>query len=172
MKRIALLAALLALTLTPAFGATTAVTHGKKTTTLTVKGSVSTTCLLTTSPFTFSIGIGYIHSPGNAVVKQNTLGVKCTKGATTQITMDTGLYGSAAGAQFGSRSMKSPNGDFMGYELCHDSACSAVWTPQGYNYISPSDTGSSIPVWTRIKTGQSQVKQGSHTDSVTVTISF
>ena len=168
MKRIAAVAALVLVTVAPAL----AVTTHKKTATLTVKGSVASTCTLTTPAFSFNIGVGYIHSPGNTILKQNTLGVKCTKNATTQITMNTGLYGSAAGSQFGSRSMKDSSGDYLGYELCHDNACSAVWNSQGYNYVSPSDHGSSLPVWTRIKTGQAQTKQGSYSDSVTVTISF
>jgi spore coat protein U-like protein len=68
--------------------------------------------------------------------------------------------------------MKDASGDYLGYELCHDNACSSVWTAQGYNYVSPGDSGSQLPVWTRIKTGQPQARLGSYSDSVTVTISF
>lgn len=151
--------------------AVTTVSHGQKTSVLTVRGSVATTCTLSTSPFSFSIGVGYIHAPNNVIVKQNSLSVKCTKGAATQISMNSGLYGSAAGSQFGSRSMKDAGGDYLGYELCHDSSCSSVWRT-GFGYVSPSDAGSSLPIFTRIKTGQSQAKQGSYSDSVTVTINF
>ena len=168
MRRITLVVLLCLVVMSPAL----AVTTHKKTSTLTIKGSVPATCSLTTSPFTFNIGIGYIHSPGNAIVKQTSLGVKCTRGASTQITMNTGLYGSAAGSQFGTRSMKDGTGDYLGYELCHDNACSSIWSSTGFNYVSPGDSGSSLPVWTRIKTGQPQAKQGNYSDSVTVTISF
>lgn len=168
MRRITLVLLMCVVSTAPAWGVTT---H-KKTSTLTVNGAVPATCTLTTAPFSFNIGIGYIHAPGNVIEKQTTLGVKCTRGATTQITMNTGLYGSAAGSQFGSRSMKDGSGDYLGYELCHDTACTSVWTPQGYNYLSPGDSGSVLPVWTRIKTGQAQTRLGSYTDSVMVTISF
>jgi len=149
-----------------------AATHSK-TQTLTVRGSVSQNCSLTTSPLAFpSMGIGYVHQPGKTVAMQSSLGMRCTKGASVQISMDTGLYGGKAGPQFGSRSMKSSNGkSYLAYDLCHDSACASVWTPQGYTYVSPSDAGSSLPVWGRIKTGQ-QADLGSYSDSVTVTVSF
>jgi spore coat protein U-like protein len=141
--------------------------------TLQVRGSVSSNCTLATSPISFTIGAAYIHGSNNpTVLKQSTLGIKCTKGAVTQISMDTGLYGSKAGVQFGSRSMKSnPGKNYLGYELCHDSGCASIWTPQGYAYTSPSDAGSSLSIWARIKTGQ-QVDAGSYSDSVTVTVNF
>ena len=151
-----------------------ATTHSRSAT-LQVRGSVSTNCSLLTNAINFtSIGIGYLHSAGNpAIVKSSTLGVKCTKGAVTHIVMDAGLYGSKAGTQFGSRSMKSnPGKNYLGYELCHDSGCASTWSATtGYTYISPSDVGSSLPVWARIKTGQ-QADAGSYSDSVTVTINF
>ncbi len=172
MKAIFLIAGMSVIAAAPALAMTAPAAHAKRTSTLTIKGSVSTACSLTTSSFTFTIGIGYIHAPGNAILKQNMLAVRCTKGASTKIAMNTGLYGSAAGVKFGSRSMKDSSGDVMGYELCHDNACSAIWTPQGYNYVSPGDRGSALPVWTRILTGQPHVNQGSYSDSVTVTINF
>lgn len=145
----------------------------RKAQTLTVRGTVSQNCSLTTSPLSFpSIGIGYIHQPGKTISTQSSLGMRCTKGAAVQIAMDTGLYGTKAGVQFGSRSMKSSSSKtYLGYDLCHDSACASVWSPQGYTYVSPSDAGSSLPVWGRIKTGQ-QADLGSYSDSVTVTVSF
>jgi spore coat protein U-like protein len=143
-----------------------------RTATLKIKGSVLTNCSLTTSDFTFTIGLGYIHAPKNTILKQGSLGVRCTKGAVVQIKMNAGLYGSAAGSQFGSRSMRDAGGDYLGYELCHDSACSAIWNNQGYSYTSGSDAGSSLPVWARILTAQPQVRQGNYSDSVTVTVNF
>jgi len=148
-----------------------ATTHAR-TGTLTVKGSVLTNCSLATSPFTFTIGLGYIHGPKTTILKQGVLAIKCTKGASVQIKMNAGLYGSAAGLQFGTRSMRDTAGDYLGYELCHDSNCASIWNAQGYSYTSPSDTGSSLPVWARIFTAQPQVKQGNYTDSVTVTVNF
>ena len=68
--------------------------------------------------------------------------------------------------------MGSPDGNYLGYDLCHDSACNSVWTAQGYTYVSPGYQGSSLPVWTVIKTGQPHVKQDPYRDAVTVTISF
>jgi spore coat protein U-like protein len=86
--------------------------------------------------------------------------------------MNTGLYGSKAGVSFGTRSMKSsPGNSYLGYELCHDSGCSSIWTPAGFAYTSPTDAGSSLPVWARIKAGQ-QVDAGSYSDSITVTVNF
>lgn len=146
--------------------------HGKRTATITVAGSVSSTCTLSTTPFTFTIGVGYIHSPGNKILKQNALSVRCSKGTSAQIGMNYGLYGSAAGSQFGNWSMKDGSGDYLGYDLCHDNACAAKWGPSGFNYVSVNDKGASVPVWTRIITGQSHAKQGSYSDSITVTISF
>jgi len=149
-----------------------AATHSK-TQTLTVRGAVTQNCSLTTAPLAFpSIGVGYIHQPGKTISVQSSLGMRCTKGAAVQIAMDAGLYGAKAGAQFGSRAMKSSSSKtYLSYDLCHDSACVSVWTPQGYTYVSPSDAGSSLPVWGRIKTGQ-QADLGSYSDSVTVTVSF
>lgn len=171
--RYATLTAFLILVLTrQTFASTTPAVHAQRTATVSVRGSVATTCTLTTAPFSFTIGIGYIHAPGNTILKQTALGVKCTKGAQAQIGMNYGLYGNAAGSQFGRRSMKDSAGDLLGYELCHDNACATVWQPSGFQYVSPNDKGSSLPVWTRITSGQSKAKQGSYSDAVTVTISF
>lgn len=140
---------------------------------LQIRGSVLTNCTLSTAPLTFSsIGIGYVHAPGNAILRQSSLAVRCTKGAAVQISMNAGLYGSAAGSRFGSRSMKALDGSYLGYELCHDSGCANIWSTQGYTYASASASGSSLPVWGRIVTGQAQAKQGSYADSVTVTVNF
>lgn len=155
----------------PANAAQTPSVH-KKTATVSIVGSVGTTCTLTTPSFQFNIGIAAIHQPGSAILKQASLGVHCTKGASAQIGMNTGLHGSAAGPQFGTRSMKDAGGDYLGYELCHDNACSAIWATSGYTYLSSTDKGATLPVWTRISTGQPHAKLGSYSDSVTVTISF
>lgn len=149
-----------------------AVPQHSRSSSLTVKGSVLTNCTLATSAFTFTIGLGYIHGPKQTILKQGSLGIKCTKGANVQIKMNAGLYGSAAGSQFGTRSMRDSTGDYLGYELCHDSGCSNIWNATGYSYVSPSDAGSSLPVWARILTSQPQVKQGNYSDSVTVTVNF
>lgn len=146
----------------------------RHTQTLQVHGSVSQNCSLTTHPVTFpNIGVGYLHPSGNVpVTVQTSLGMRCTKGAVVQIAMNAGLYGSKAGTQFGSRSMKSsPGKSYLGYDLCHDSGCANVWSPLGYTYTSPTDAGSSLPVWGRIVTGQT-IDAGSYSDSVTVTVSF
>lgn len=166
MKRLAIT---LLLVLLPAGNAYAA---GHKSATLAVKATVQVACTLSTPSFNFSIGIGAIRAPGSLIEKQGALFVQCTKNSTTHIAMNSGLYGSRAGSRFGSRSMGSSDGAYLGYDLCHDSACTSVWTPSGYNYTSPSDAGSSLPVWTVIHTGQNQVKQNSYSDSVIVTISF
>lgn len=169
MKRALLLAAVLGLI--PGFSA--AAGHSK-TQPLTVRGAVSQDCTLSTNPMTFpNVGTGYLHAKSNKpVVQQSSLSVRCTKGSSVQIAMDAGLHAGKAGAQFGSRSMKSsPGNSYIGYDLCHDSACASVWTPSGFAYRSPSDSGSSLPVYGRIVTGQ-QVDTGSYSDTVTVTVSF
>jgi spore coat protein U-like protein len=169
MKRVLLFAAAVALMPMPSAAAT----HSK-TQTLTVRGSVTQNCLLTANPVTFpNAGIGYIHNAGNAVYAQSSLGMRCTKGAVAQISMNAGLYGSKAGTQFGSRSMKSTQGkNYLGYDLCHDSACANFWsTTSAYPYTSSSDAGSSLPVYGRILTGQ-QADAGTYTDTVVVTVSF
>lgn len=152
---------------------TSAATHSH-TQTLTVRGSVTQNCSLTTHAVAFpNIGVGYLHPSGNKpVTVQSSLGMKCTKGAVVQISVNAGLYGSKAGTQFGSRSMKSsPGKSYLGYDLCHDSGCLTVWSPVNFTYTSPSDAGSSLPLWGRIVTGQT-IDAGSYSDSVTVTVSF
>lgn len=169
MRRAIFLAA--AFALLPA--ATAAATHSKMQA-LTVRGTVSQNCTLTTYALSFpTIGVGYIHPPNRPpVLAQSSLGVRCTKGSVVQIAMNAGLYGSLAGSQFGSRSMKSSDGkSYLGYDLCHDSACTSTWSPAGYAYTSPSDAGSTLAVWGRIVTGQ-KANADSYTDSVTVTVSF
>lgn len=168
----AILISLFLTTTSPLFAGMAPAALHSRTATAVINGSVSTNCSLTTQPITFTIGVGYIHGPKPTIYQQSSLGVRCTKGAHVTIGMNGGLYGSAAGKQFGSRSMKSIDGSYLGYELCHDSGCSTVWTASGYSYVSPSDAGSTLPVWARILTSQSQVKQGSYSDSVTVTVNF
>jgi spore coat protein U-like protein len=171
MKRFSIIGILaLVVGTSPCAGA--AATH-QHTASLQVRGSVNSNCSLTTFAINFTVAAAYVHSKNNAaVLQQSSLGVKCTKGAVTQISMDAGLYGNKAGAQFGARSMKSnPGKSYLGYDLCHDSACASLWTPTAYSYTSPTDAGSSLPVWARIKTGQ-QVDAGSYSDSVTVTVNF
>jgi spore coat protein U-like protein len=176
MRRIVFTATLVVLTATPTLAVTTTpVTHGQKTTAIAVGATAvsNVSCAFGFPAFDFHIGINYIRNPGNIVTQNTPLGVWCTKGATTQISMNYGLYGSKAGSQFGNRSMKSPNdGTYLGYDLCHDAACHAVWTPQAFTYVSTSDVPQFLPVWTVIKTGQKQVNQVDYNDSVTVTVSF
>jgi spore coat protein U-like protein len=161
--------ALLFLTLTVAPATSGAAAHSH-TATLTVKGSVTLKCTLSTSPISFSMTEGYLHSPGNTVVQQSALGVDCTKGASAKVVMNSGLYGSKT--SFGSWSMKSsPGKNYLGYNLCQNSSCATLWT-QSYSYMSPSDKGSSLPVYAEIKTGQSQVDAGSYSDSVVVTVNL
>lgn len=169
MKRVFFLIAALSL-----FPGVSSATGHSKTQALTVRGAVSQDCTLATNSMTFpNIGVGYLHSKNNPpVVQPSSLSVRCTKGASVQVAMDAGLYGSKAGAQFGSRSMKSsPGKSYIGYDLCHDSACASIWTPSGYTYHSTSDVGSTLPVYGRIPAGQ-QNDAGSYGDTVTVTVSF
>ena len=170
MKSAILFAAAIALMLEPA----TASTHSK-TQALTVRGSVTQNCLLSTNAVTFpNIGIGYLHNAGKTVYSApSSIGMRCTKGAAAQIFMNAGLYGSKAGSQYGARSMKSAMGkNYLGYDLCHDSACASTWSATAaYTYTSRSDSGSSLAVYGRIITGQ-QADASTYTDAVTVTVNF
>lgn len=137
-----------------------------------VKASVSAQCSVATSPIGFTLGIGYVQAPGHSTYRQSALTLHCTKGASVAVGLNRGLYGGSTAAQFGSRSMKlTASSSYLGYELCHDSACASVWNPSGYTYVSPTDAGSTVPVWARIITGQ-RVFLGSYSDSVTATLNF
>lgn len=137
-----------------------------------VKAAVSAQCSISTSPIGFTLGIGYVEAPGNSTYRQSALTLHCTKGASVAVGLNRGLYGGSTAAQFGSRSMKlQSSSSYLGYELCHDSSCASVWNPAGYTYISPTDAGSTVPVWARIITGQ-RVFLGSYSDSVTATLNF
>jgi spore coat protein U-like protein len=144
----------------------------KQNTAVKINAAVSPECFVSTPAIAFNLGIGFVQAPGHSTSRQSALGVRCTKGAHVAVGLDRGLYAGSTDAQFGSRSMKlSTKANYMGYELCHDSACASVWSPSGYTYVSPADTGSSLPVWARVITGQ-RVFLGSYADSVTATLNF
>ncbi len=137
-----------------------------------VKATVTQQCSISTSPIAFTLGIGYVQAPGKSTYKQSSVGLRCTKGASVAVGLDRGQYSGNTDARFGSRSMKlSTSASYLGYELCHDSSCASVWLPSGYTYVSPTDAGSSVPVWARIVTGQ-RVFLGSYADSVTASVNF
>jgi spore coat protein U-like protein len=144
---------------------------------VTIKAAVSTRCSVTTFPIAFTLGSGFVQSPGSSLVKHSSLALKCTKGANVAVGMNRGLYAGSTSATFGSRSMRltvtnSKGGwQYLGYDLFHDNACTTVWAPTGFTYVSPSDAGSSVDVYARVITGQ-QVVLGTYTDTITATLNF
>ncbi|GEM_PF-2947212 len=155
---------------------------------LTVDTSVTRACTLSVTPLTFpNISVADIAtsqvgtsaatsgpppSEPKIFFGKGSLEISCSKGSSVTVSMNAGLYGNAAGTQFGMRSMKSqlPSA-YVGYDLCRDSDCSTFWTPQGYQYVSTSDDESALPIWGRIKAPQ-PTPPGTYSDTITVTVSF
>ncbi len=99
--------------------------------------------------------------------------VRCTRGATVQIGIDTGANPGAVGGS--TRAMRlGATTDYLGYDFYQDAAYGTLWTnsaPGWYSFVSPSNTPNTITMHGRVPGGQ-DVPAGLYQDTVMVTVNY
>ena len=113
------------------------------------------------------VGVNATTPLGGTVV----VDVRCTKGATIQIGIDTGSH---SGAVVGSSRAMQFGTDHLGYDFYRDAAYATLWTnsaPGWYSFVSPSNAPNPITVYGRVPGGQ-DVPAGTYTDTVVVTVNY
>jgi len=97
--------------------------------------------------------------------------VRCTRGATVQIGIDTGAHAGLAAPS--TRAMQ--NGAFnLGYDFYRDATYTTLWTnsaPGWYSFTSPSNAPNPVTVYGKVPENQ-DVPAGTYTDTVIVTVNY
>ncbi len=140
---------------------------------MSVQAQVNANCNFTSSnTMTFT---GYDPAGANATADLGgtvVIDVRCTRGATVTIGIDTGAH---PGAVVGStRAMQSLGGDNLGYDFYKDGAYAALWTnsnPGWYGFTSASNAATPITVYGKVP-GAQDVPAGTYTDTVVVTVNY
>ena len=137
---------------------------------LAVGATVAANCTITTNALAFGAYDPVVTNAVSSLDGTGQLVVACTKGATPTIAL--GLGGNASGS---SRRMKDSGGNFLTYELYHDSSASVVWNTSGSGLLSPgaatSKAARSFTVYGRVA-GNQDVPAGSYSDAVVATVNF
>lgn len=98
--------------------------------------------------------------------------VRCTKGATVQIGIDTGAHPAAVVGS--TRAMQSPTLNNLGYDFYRDAAYTTLWTnsaPGWYSFTSLSSAPTPVTVYGKVPENQ-DVPAGTYTDTVVVTVNY
>jgi len=139
-----------------------------------VQAQVNANCNFTSSN-TMDFGNTYDPSGANLV---NPLGgavvvsVRCTRGATVTIGIDTGA--NAANAPVGSTRAMKLGTNYLGYDFYQDSTYATLWTNTGpglYSFVSPSNAPNPVTVYGKVPGGQ-DVPAGTYQDTVQVTVNY
>ena len=137
---------------------------------LSVTATVSSTCVVSTSPVAFGT---YNPSSASDSVSTGTVTITCTNGTTYTVSLDAGANESSAG-NVGTRRMKANTSDYLPYQLYKDEAHTAVWGDAGADILG-SQTGNgsaqAISVYGVVLKNQ-YVSAGSYVDTVVVTITY
>lgn len=98
--------------------------------------------------------------------------VRCTRGATVTIGIDTGA--NAANAPAGSTRAMKLGTNYLGYDFYQDSTYATLWTNSGpglYSFVSPSNAPNPVTVFGKVPGGQ-DVSAGLYQDTVQVTVNY
>jgi spore coat protein U-like protein len=142
---------------------------------MTVSAQVNANCNFTTGnsmTFTGYDPAGANALPANPLGGTVVLGVRCTRGATVTIGIDTGAHAGLVGGS--TRAMQ--NGAFnLGYDFYQDAAYSTLWTTVVgaglYTHIPITNAPTDITIHGRVPGGQ-DVPAGPYTDTVRVTVNY
>jgi spore coat protein U-like protein len=137
---------------------------------LTISASVANNCVISTSALAFG---SYDPVGVNASADLDgtgTVTVACTKGVAPQIGL--GLGSNASGT---TRRLTDGSGNYLTYEVYHETARTTVWTESGGGLLSPAAAPSKAPrnftVYGRVSANQ-DVAAGTYGDTVVATVNF
>jgi spore coat protein U-like protein len=139
-----------------------------------VQAQVNANCNFTSSN-TMSF-VGYDPAGANATADLGgtvVVDVRCTRGATVRIGIDTGANPGAVGGS--TRAMRlGATANYLGYDFYQDAAYGTLWTnsaPGWYSFVSPSNAPNTITMHGRVPGGQ-DVPAGLYQDTVVVTVNY
>lgn len=138
-----------------------------------VQAQVNVNCNFTSTP-TMDF-LSYDPTGANATAALGAsvgVSVRCTKGASVSIGIDTGA--NAANAPIGStRAMKNGT-NYLGYDFYHENTYTTLWTNTGgglYSFTSASSTPFTVPIYGKVPQAQ-DVPAGLYQDTVVVTVNY
>jgi spore coat protein U-like protein len=145
------------------------------TSTMTVSATISANCTISANPLAFGVYDPVVTNASTALTGSTTLGVNCTNGALTTVTLGQGSYPDVGGGSTDAsplRRMKSGS-NYLSYSLTQDSGGNTTWgntsgTGEGYTGIGTAD---SLTVYGSVAAGQNE-PAGTYSDSVVATITF
>jgi spore coat protein U-like protein len=147
---------------------------GTKSQNMPVQAQVNANCNFTSSN---TMDFGSTYDPSGANLS-NPLGgavvvdVRCTKGASVSIGINTGANGANAPAG-STRAMKFGT-NYLGYDFYQESTYATLWTNSGagmVTFISPSNAPNPVTVYGKVPGGQ-DVPAGLYQDTVIVTVNY
>ena len=140
---------------------------GSQSTTLAVSATVAPNCTISTLPLDFGAYDPIVTNASAPRDASGTVRVACTSGATTTVTLDTGLNPSG-----GLRRMKAGASNYLNYSLFSDPGYAIAWGT-GTDAVGHTGTGTQtdLLVYGRITQGQN-VPAGSYADTVTAVVNF
>lgn len=130
----------------------------------TVTATPQPTCTISTADLDFGVK-GVLNT---AITGQSSIGITCTQGASWSVVLDGGTTGNTA-----ARSMASPAGDTVSYNLYRDAARTSVWGTTTTSQATGTGTGTSqsLPVYGTVPV-QSTPKPGAYSDRIVATIRY
>jgi spore coat protein U-like protein len=133
---------------------------------LTVTATVVSTCSVGAGSLAFG---NYDPTAASNVDQAGTFQVTCTKGTSATVGLDTGSNAS------GSTRRMTDGTDFLSYELFKETARTNVWGNSGAGLVAlaaaPSNAAQTVTVYGRIS-GSQDVRAGSYSDTVIITVTF
>ncbi len=99
------------------------------------------------------------------------LSVRCTRGATVTIGIDTGAH---AGAVAGSTRAMANGANSLGYDFYQNATYTTLWTTSGlglYSYVAADNNPATVTIYGRVPAGQ-DVPAGTYQDTVQVTVNY
>jgi spore coat protein U-like protein len=97
--------------------------------------------------------------------------VRCTKGASVSIGIDTGAH---AGAVVGSTRAMANGANSLGYDFYQNATYTTLWTTSGlglYSYVAADNSPATVTIYGRVPAGQ-DVPAGTYQDTVQVTVNY
>ena len=139
-----------------------------KSATLSVSATVTANCTVSTSPVAF----GSIDTLGGNHDAAGSVTVNCTNGASWSADAN---QGSGTGATMATRRMTS-GANALTYRLYTDAGRTTIWGDgsTGTAAVAGTGTGSAqnFTIYGRVPSGQTSVRAGSYSDTVSVTITY
>jgi len=146
------------------------------TTNMTVQMTVAASC--TVSATTLDFGSQTLTNIGVNIDATSTLTVTCSNSAPYNIAMNAGANDGGSGINGRKLLIQGGGTETINYQLYRDSNRTNVWgftTGGGSPDVvtgTGNGTGQSVTVYGRVPAGQNNIKIGTYTDTITVTVNY